>query len=111
MKRKTFEDGLQSNLKLNPAKRYEIIHQSVKSDPWKLKCMICMEELAELQQRISKQVREFDDKVGLMEEMADVYICLSFLEQIFNIKPDEMQKAIDVKLLREKRRLEDEFSV
>ena len=46
-----------------------------------------------------------------MEEMADVYICLSFLEQIFNIKPDEMQKAIDVKLLREKGRLEDEFSV
>ena len=41
----------------------------------------------------------------LLEEMADAYICLNFLESIFDIKPEDLQKAIDVKLERERRNL------
>lgn len=37
-----------------------------------------------------------------MEEMADAYICLEFLKSIFNITPEELQKAMDVKLQRER---------
>ena len=73
--------------------------------------VVAIEECSELQKEITKMMRERGNKMNLLEEMADVYICLSFLEQIFNVKPDEMQKSIDVKLLREKRRLEDELSV
>lgn len=54
-------------------------------------------------QQISKQIRGYDDRIGLLEEMADAYICLNFLESIFDIKPDDLQKAIDVKLERERR--------
>ena len=50
-----------------------------------------------------KNIRGYDDRIGLLEEMADAYICLNFLESIFDIKPDDLQKAIDVKLERERR--------
>ena len=66
---------------------------------------IAMEEFAELQQQISKQIRGYDDRIGLLEEMADAYICLNFPESIFDIKPEDLQKAIDVKLERERRNL------
>ena len=62
-----------------------------------------MEEFAELQQQISKKVRGYGDRIGLLEEMADAYICPNFLESIFDIKPEDLQKAIDVKLERERR--------
>lgn len=45
---------------------------------------------------------EFIDLLGLLEEIADAYICLSFLESIFDVKPEDLQKAIDVKLQRER---------
>lgn len=38
----------------------------------------------------------------VLEEMADAYICLEFLKSIFNITPEELQKAMDVKLQRER---------
>lgn len=40
-------------------------------------------------------------------KMADVYICLKYIEKVFEIHPDQILKAIDVKLLREKGRLDD----
>lgn len=43
-------------------------------------------------------------KLDEMEEMADAYICLKLLESIFNISPEDMQKAIDVKMDRERKR-------
>ena len=43
--------------------------------------------------------------MGLLEEMADVYICLEFLKCIFKITPEELQKAVDVKLQRERSKL------
>ena len=61
-----------------------------------------MEEFAELQPQISKQVRGYGDRIGLLEEMADAYICLEFLKSIFDITPEELQKAMDIKLQRER---------
>ncbi len=63
-----------------------------------------MEEFAELQQQVSKQIRGYDDRIGLLEEMADAYIGLEFLKSIFNISEEDMQKAVDVKLERERRK-------
>lgn len=64
-----------------------------------------MEEFAELQQQVSKQIRGYGDETGLLEEMTDAYICLNFLESIFNIPKEQLQKAIDVKLYRLKENL------
>lgn len=63
-----------------------------------------MEEFAELQQQVSKQIRGYDDRIGLLEEMADAYIYLELLKSIFNNSEEDMQKAVDVKLERERRK-------
>lgn len=102
MNRGRFIQGLKSDIQLSEKERKRIIRNSIKKYPWKLKCTVAMEEFAELQQQISKQIRGYGDKLGLLEEIADAYICLSFLESIFDVKPEDLQKAIDVKLQRER---------
>lgn len=102
MNRSKFIQGLKSDIQLSEKERRRIIRRSIENNPWKLKCTIAMEEFAELQQQISKQIRGYGNRIGLLEEMADAYICLSFLESIFNISKDDLQKAIDVKLQRER---------
>ena len=102
MDRNRFIQRMKSNIELSDKERRRIIRRSVESQPWKLKCTIAMEEFAELTQAISKQIRGYDNRIGLLEEMADAYICLEFLKSIFNITPEELQKAMDVKLQRER---------
>lgn len=71
-----------------------------------------MEECAELIQEISKTMRRgekgFDiwisHQLGLLEEIADVYICLRYLRHIFHISDALVEDAIDVKLRREAER-------
>ena len=104
MDRNRFIQCMKSNIELSDKERRRIIRRSVESQPWKLKCTIAMEEFAELTQAISKQIRGYDNRIGLLEEMADAYICLKLLESIFNISPEDMQKAIDVKMDRERKR-------
>lgn len=102
MNRSRFIQGLKSDIQISEKERRRIIRNSIKKYPWKLKCTVAMEEFAELQQQVSKQIRGYGDKLGLLEEIADAYICLSFLESIFDVKPEDLQKAIDVKLQRER---------
>ena len=102
MNRGRFIQGLKSDVQLSEKERRRIIRNSIKKYPWKLKCTVAMEKFAELQQQVSKQIRGYGDKLGLLEEIADAYICLSFLESIFDVKPEDLQKAIDVKLQRER---------
>lgn len=102
MNRSRFIQGLKSDIQLSEKERRRIIRNSIKKYPWKLKCTVAMEEFSELQQQVSKQIRGYGDKLGLLEEIADAYICLSFLESIFDVKPEDLQKAIDVKLQRER---------
>ena len=99
MNRTRFIQGLNSNIELSDKER-----NSINKRPWKLNCTIAMEEFAELTQQVSKQIRGYGDRIGLIEEMADAYICLKLLESIFNISPEDMQKAIDVKMDRERKR-------
>ena len=102
MNRNRFIQGLKSDIQFSEKERQRIIRNSIKKYPWKLKCTVAMDEFAELQQQVSKQIRGYGDKLGLLEEIADAYICLSFLESIFDVKPEDLQKAIDVKLQRER---------
>ena len=92
MNRNRFIQGLKSDIQFSEKERQRIIRNSIKKYPWKLKCTVAMEEFAELQQQVSKQIRGYGDKLGLLEEIADAYICLSFLESIFDVKPDDLQQ-------------------
>mgnify|MGYP001782865275 FL=1 len=44
-----------------------------------------MEECAELIQAISKMKRGIDAKDNLVEEIADVLICIEMLKQLYNV--------------------------
>ena len=78
----------------------------LKNETQKTNCIICMEELAELQQEISKQLRNKGDRYGLLEELADVYICLEMLKKMFNYSSDEIIRAVEIKLDRYEKRNE-----
>lgn len=54
--------------------------------------VIAMEELAELQQAVSKGIRGKLDKDNLTEEIADVYIVLDWIKSYFNVDGEELVK-------------------
>lgn len=80
--------------------------------------LVAMEELSELQKAISKLVRNPEEKTkplefkglrhNLIEEMADVIICMDQLKEYYNITHAEIQINIDSKQARQRRRLEEE---
>lgn len=65
---------------------------------------IPIEEMAELTQHLTKIIRgkETADggNCGLVEEMADVQICIDSLKKYFCITDEQMQYAIDIKMDR-----------
>lgn len=65
--------------------------------------VIVMEELAELQQAISKLIRFDGDRLNLTEEIADVEIGLEYLYKIYDVNKDDINKIKYLKL----KRLED----
>lgn len=67
-----------------------------------VKCMVIMEELAELQQVVSKFARgELKDMDMLLEEMADVSITINMLGYLSGYDDDDLTQAYAVKLYRE----------
>ena len=107
MNREKFINGLNSDVNFTDNERLEIMDRSIQEQGMILKCIISIEEFAELQQAISKMIRygEEEDRISLLEEMADAYICLELLKRMFEIDYETLQKAMDVKFQREKERL------
>jgi NTP pyrophosphatase (non-canonical NTP hydrolase) len=80
--------------------------------------LVAMEELAELQKAISKLVRNPEEKTkplefkglrnNLIEEMADVLICMDQLIEFYKISQYEIQDIIQAKQERQAKRLEEE---
>lgn len=78
------------------------IEKLVKKNGIKNQSMIAMEECGELIQAISKCVRSkelipTETREHLIEEMADVMICLEQLKVIFHINEEELKCWIEVK--------------
>lgn len=63
MNRSRFIQGLKGDIQLSEKERRRIIRKSLQKYSWKTKCTVAMEEFAELQQQVSKQVREKGGKV------------------------------------------------
>lgn len=84
------------------SKTDEIYEASLKCCSKETKCMIIMEELAELQQVVSKFARgELLDIDMLLEEVADVYTCLGMISMLTGTSGDEVMASIAAKLYRE----------
>ena len=70
--------------------------------------IVWVEELGELQHEITKSLRGMLRKEHLIEELADVLICIEQLRIKYNISEEQLQKWIDVKHNRNLKRLEQE---
>ena len=80
--------------------------------------LVAMEELSELQKAISKLVRNPEEKTkplefkglrnNLIEEVADVIICMDPLKEVYGIDHLDIQHVIDSKQTRQRRRLAEE---
>lgn len=70
--------------------------------------IVWVEELGELQHEITKSLRGNLRKEHLLEEFADVLICLEQLKIKYNISDEQLQEWIDYKHNRNLKRLEQE---
>ena len=68
--------------------------------------VIVMEELAELQQQISKCIRGKEDFESLVEELGDVMLGIYYVQEICHISDEMLHKAMNVKLERQDKRNE-----
>ena len=71
---------------------------------------VCMEECAELIQAISKEKRGKHDYKHLAEEIADVLICISMLQDMYEIDSSDIQLWIDLKQKRIVERMKQDES-
>lgn len=62
--------------------------------------IITNEELAELIQEVSKYLRDKGDYYNLLQELADVSICMNYIKMICNVSDEDLNKAIIVKAKR-----------
>lgn len=88
------------DLKYSEEERNEIVQHMIDDRTWRMHTTKTMEECAELQVELSKHICGQGDRMHLLEELADVYISLWIIQEVFDIPTDEMDKAIDVKLKR-----------
>lgn len=69
--------------------------------------IITIEELSELQKEITKDLRGYERKNEIKEEIVDVYICLQMLKEIYNFSDEELEKEYEKKLNRNLNRIKE----
>ena len=74
-----------------------IVSKSIKHYGEGMQSVVCMAELSELSQAISKEIRGKDNRNNLVEEMADVLICIEILKQVFEITDEDIDSWIKYK--------------
>lgn len=68
--------------------------------------IIVTEELAELTQEITKYLRDKGNETGILEELADVLLCVNFVTQSVGISDEDLEKAYNIKAKRLKAKLD-----
>lgn len=83
-----------------------VIKKSIEHYGTAVQSTVCMEECAELIQAISKEIRYGSHEFEIAEEMADVYICLEQLKEMYNIPEKAINTYVAFKQARMKERME-----
>lgn len=89
----------------------KILKKSLKTHGVEKTILVCMEELSELIQAISKIERYPDEEIrkyNLVEEIADVNIIVEYLKIIYDINNEDISEWADRKLSRLSKILGDE---
>lgn len=68
------------------------------TQPGASQLVVVIEELSELQKEICKSLRNKTDIFGITEELADVYITLEYIKEIYNINTDELRSIMKIKI-------------
>lgn len=77
---------------MDKTERNAVWHESVERFGTRLQSVVCMEECAELIQAVSKRLRgKPDPDDNLAEEMADVYICLGMLRDMYGVTDERLE--------------------
>lgn len=63
---------------------------------------VVIEEMAELTQELTKMLRGRDNRTGVVEELADVQLCVWVTMKMLGITDDEINQAIQVKSDRQR---------
>ena len=85
-----------------------VMSESYCCDGAATKLAIAQEECAELIMAISKHRRGYPGTdMDILEELADVTIMMGYVKNILHITDKDFQKAILVKIRRDKKRLEE----
>lgn len=79
-------------------------------DHWgvQMQTIVCMEECSELIKECSKMLRGKCGREHLIEEMADVYICLEMLKKMYGITSTDIVNERVRKLERLRKRIEED---
>ena len=87
-----------------------VVQNSIKHYGSDLQTTVCMEECAKLIQAISKMKRGKDNRNNLIEEMADVMICMDILKQVYRVSDSEIQNYVCQKQNRSIERMKSDES-
>lgn len=88
----------------------KIIEEAINKYGAEKQLLVCMEEPAELIQAISKAERYPNDEKyidRLIEEIADVLICIEYLKMIYDIDQSNVEMWINRKLKRISKRMNE----
>ncbi len=85
----------------------EVLYKAIKTYGFNAQLDMCIEEMSELTKEICKKKRGKDNRMEIIEEMADVYIMLEQLKFICDVSHEEIQEAAKLKVERLSRRLEE----
>ena len=89
-------------------KELKVLAGAIKKYGGKLQSVVAIEELSELQKEISKFIRCKGDRLGLKEEIADVYIVLEQLKIIYNISDYDIDSCKKFKIDKLKESIESD---
>ena len=77
-----------------------VIRAVIDRNGHKMQSVIAIEEMSELTKELTKAIRGNPNHDHLVEETADVMICVRQIREMYNIRDDELQAAINGKLTR-----------
>lgn len=105
MDREKFIEKLETSTSMDAQEKEDTVDLEInlashKSFRGETNLIIVTEELAELQQCVTKFIRGKGDKINTIEEMADVLIGMEVIKNIMQIDQEDVEKAIRVKLDR-----------
>lgn len=110
MDRNILEEKLKEDIIIEGINEKEITKEYIERIGTEKFKVICIEELGELIQEITKSLRQESNNptIGLKEEFVDVSIILNGLKQIFNLDDFELSKISCIKSKRMQKRLKED---